>query len=189
MENKEEIRLKYKQKRIRLTSKKEELDLAILEQIKIFAKKRMQTVLNYYPSIKFKEPNMLLFIEEIKKQNATVKIAYPVMDVKTRKMQIYAVNDNTSFKENNAGILEPVGGLFLHPTDLDLVFVPLLAFDKRGYRVGYGRGFYDRFLKLCAQKTLFVGISYFPPIEKIENVDNFDVPLHYCITPEKIYEF
>ncbi|HEX8461529.1 MAG TPA: 5-formyltetrahydrofolate cyclo-ligase, partial [Segetibacter sp.] len=73
--------------------------------------------------------------------------------------------------------------------EIDLVFVPLLAYDKRGYRVGYGKGFYDRYLSLCKPEVLKVGFSYFGPEESIDDTHQFDVPLNYCITPDNIYEF
>jgi 5-formyltetrahydrofolate cyclo-ligase len=69
------------------------------------------------------------------------------------------------------------------------VLVPLLAFDESGYRVGYGKGFYDRFLQQCRKDVLTVGFSYFDAIDKIEDTHQFDVPLNYCITPHRIYEF
>ena len=71
---------------------------------------------------------------------------------------------------------------------LDVIFVPLLAYDEKGNRIGYGKGFYDRFLANCKPDTLFVGLSFFPP-EKNISVEETDVPLHYCITPEKILSF
>ena len=69
----------------------------------------------------------------------------------------------------------------------DLVIVPLLAFDKKGYRVGYGKGFYDRFLQ--NSKTLKIGLSFFAPTEEIIDVHLNDVRLDKCITPAGIIEF
>jgi 5-formyltetrahydrofolate cyclo-ligase len=69
------------------------------------------------------------------------------------------------------------------------VFVPLLAFDNDGYRVGYGKGFYDKFLAKCRPDVLKVGLSYFDAIDTISDRAQFDIPLNYCITPQRIYEF
>jgi 5-formyltetrahydrofolate cyclo-ligase len=67
--------------------------------------------------------------------------------------------------------------------------VPLLAFDEKGFRVGYGKGFYDRFLKQCKDGGIKIGLSYFNPIDTIEDAGEFDVPLNFCITPQKVYVF
>lgn len=68
-----------------------------------------------------------------------------------------------------------------------LIFVPLLAFDKKGNRVGYGKGFYDRFLQYATKDTTIVGLSFFEPIELIEDADSFDVKMNYCVTPERVW--
>ena len=70
-----------------------------------------------------------------------------------------------------------------------MVLVPLLAFDSKGYRVGYGKGFYDRFLKQCRNDCVKIGLSYFEPIDAINDAGEFDVPLDFCITPQKAYVF
>jgi 5-formyltetrahydrofolate cyclo-ligase len=65
----------------------------------------------------------------------------------------------------------------------------MLICDTKGYRVGYGKGFYDRYLAHCRKDVVKIGFSYFDPVEKITDTDQFDVPLTYCITPQHIYEF
>ena len=68
-----------------------------------------------------------------------------------------------------------------------MVLVPLLAFDTKGYRVGYGKGFYDRFLSKIDVKK--VGISLFEAVECIADVHEDDIRLDLCITPKQIYSF
>jgi len=87
------------------------------------------------------------------------------------------------------GIPEPQNGLTVPPSEIEVVFIPLLAYDKKGHRVGYGKGFYDRFLSKCKPNTLKIGLSLFEPEEKIEGLDATDIPLDYCVTPVKVYEF
>ena len=73
--------------------------------------------------------------------------------------------------------------------ELDAIIIPLLCFTINGYRVGYGKGFYDNYLQKCNPKVLKIGLSYFNPVPKITDLNAFDVPLNICITPHKIYEF
>jgi 5-formyltetrahydrofolate cyclo-ligase len=72
---------------------------------------------------------------------------------------------------------------------LDMVFVPLIAFDEQGYRAGYGKGFYDRFLATCRPDCIKVGFSYFAAVDRLEDRHQFDVPLDLCITPHNAYVF
>ena len=72
---------------------------------------------------------------------------------------------------------------------IDVVFVPLLAFDTNGNRVGYGKGFYDKFLSQCQPETIKIGLSFFEAEEEIADVYQDDIRLDYCVTPNKIYDF
>lgn len=110
-------------------------------------------------------------------------------DFETRKMTHYLLTDNTKIKTNSYNIPEPVDGLEVPVSKIDVVFVPLLAFDQQGHRVGYGKGFYDQFLSECRPETVKIGLSFFEAEEGIDGVLDSDVKLDYCVTPERIYEF
>jgi len=110
-------------------------------------------------------------------------------DFKTGEMQHYLLTDNTVLRVNTYGIPEPQGGIEIQETQLDVVFVPLLAFDQRGNRVGYGKGFYDRFLQKCKPEAIKVGLSFFEAVPFIDEVSELDIALDYCITPTEIYTF
>lgn len=110
-------------------------------------------------------------------------------DFRNLRMTHILLTDNTRFAVNAYGIPEPVNGLEVPADKIEVVFVPLLAFDKTGQRVGYGKGFYDRFLSECAPGTIKVGLSFFGPEETITDVFEGDVKLDYCVTPDAIYEF
>jgi 5-formyltetrahydrofolate cyclo-ligase len=90
---------------------------------------------------------------------------------------------------NDWGIPEPVSGIEVQPTQLEVVFVPLLAFDRRGHRVGYGKGMYDCFLGQCAPEVIKIGLSFFEAESDFDEVFPTDIPLDYCLTPNKIYRF
>ena len=70
-----------------------------------------------------------------------------------------------------------------------VVFIPLLAFDQKGNRVGYGKGFYDKFLEQCKPKTVKIGLSFFSTEEEISDIYKNDISLDYCVTPQTIYKF
>ena len=109
-------------------------------------------------------------------------------DMSSGGMQHILLEEHTRIKENTWGIPEPVAGLEVAPQLLDVVFVPLLAFDRQGNRIGYGKGFYDRFLAQCRSDAQFVGLSYFQAVDLIDK-DPLDIRLHYAVTPERIYQF
>ena len=82
---------------------------------------------------------------------------------------------------------EPTDNLFVSPQQIDLVLIPLLVFDQRGYRVGYGKGFYDRFLAQCRPDAQKIGLSLEPPVTVIDDVDDYDVALDGCVMPDGVW--
>jgi len=111
------------------------------------------------------------------------KVALTVWDNATNCIFHRLWTVDTKIKHNAYEIPEPVNGDFITNDQIDIVIVPLLVMDKFGNRVGYGKGVYDRFLASCVNKTIFIGLSHFELIERIEDVNPYDIPLNYCITP------
>ena len=109
-------------------------------------------------------------------------------DFLTVEMTHYLLTDNTKIKKNQYGIPEPVDGIEVPVSKIDVVFVPLLAYDLDGNRVGYGKGFYDKFLSKCKPEALKIGLSFFEPEDKITSSPN-DVRLDYCVTPSATIRF
>jgi len=93
----------------------------------------------------------------------------------------------TKLVRNRWHIFEPTDGELIEIEKIDAVTVPLLCFDERGYRVGYGKGFYDKFLSECRTDCLKIGLSYFAPVAKIPDAREYDVKLDCCVTPEEIF--
>ncbi|NER14451.1 5-formyltetrahydrofolate cyclo-ligase [Leptobacterium flavescens] len=110
-------------------------------------------------------------------------------DFNSGEMRHFLLTDNTRIRKNKYNIPEPEDGIEISEDRIEVVFVPLLAFDKNGNRVGYGKGFYDRFLAKCRQETLKIGLSFFEVEDTIEDTDINDVNLDYCVTPQKVYQF
>ena len=106
-----------------------------------------------------------------------------------RKLTNYLLTDTTILKKNSWNVPEPQNGLEVPTEMIDLVFVPLLAFDEQGNRIGYGKGFYDTFLAKCRPNVLKAGISFFEAEPNITDILPTDIPMDYCITPNKIYKF
>jgi len=101
----------------------------------------------------------------------------------------YLLTDSTKIVVNKYGIPEPEDGIEIPANKLDVVFIPLLAYDSDGNRVGYGKGFYDRFLAQCKPEVVKVGISYFEPEEYLIDSSELDIDINHCISPKKTYSF
>jgi len=110
-------------------------------------------------------------------------------DFHTGKLNNYLLTDSTLIKKNKWNIPEPVDGIEIPASKIEVVFVPLLAFDQLGHRVGYGKGFYDIFLAGCKKDVVKIGVSLFEAEEKIPEILISDIPLDYCVTPQKTYDF
>ena len=101
----------------------------------------------------------------------------------------YILEDDVILELNKYGIPEPKNGKKIKNNLIDVVFVPLLSYDKKGNRVGYGKGFYDRFLSNLSKKTIKIGLSLYEPENYIEGFDENDIKIDYCVTPNKIFSF
>ena len=98
-------------------------------------------------------------------------------------------NFNTLLTAKKYNIPEPINPSIVNDEIIDFVITPLLAFDLNGFRVGYGKGFYDRFFNLINPKSYKVGLSLFDPIIEIKDVNEHDICLTHCITSHEIYTF
>jgi len=186
--NKEELRRKFKELRLNLDAKDiEKMSLEIANrslQLPIWDHKYYHIFLSIAEQ-KEVDTEFLLHILQGKDKDVIV----PKSDFKTGEMINYLLTDQTVIKKNRWNIPEPVEGIEITNNKLDVVFVPLLAIDKRGHRIGYGKGFYDRFLAACRPDVIKIGLSFFEPIEEIKEIFQDDIPLNYCVTPDKIYYF
>ncbi len=106
-----------------------------------------------------------------------------------KRLTHYLLTDQTLLKNNRYQIPEPQNGIEIPPEKIDVVFLPLLGFDQKGNRVGYGKGYYDNFLEECRDDVIKVGLSYFPAVPEITDVREEDVRLDFCVTPDEVYEF
>ena len=187
---KKEARKIFREKRIAIaTNEKMKLDALLLIEFQKLSLPFFSTVLSFYPVEENNEPDTFTITSYLQFKNPGLLVAYPKTDFFNHTMQAIICEEDSLFENNSFSIPEPTGSDSISPEQIDMVLVPLLAFDKKGYRVGYGKGFYDRFLQQCKSNCIKIGLSYFDPIDAINDADEFDVPLNFCITPQKVYVF
>lgn len=188
--NKELIRKYILDKREQLSDENRcALLQSVIDQLNNFDFSKIKIVHIYLPIKKKNEIDTFPIIRFIKLISPEITIVIPRSNFKTFDLQNIVYDGNTILSENNYGILEPVDGTIVPYENIDMVICPLLTFDKNGYRVGYGKGFYDRFLSQCRADVIKIGLSYFEPIDNIEDVDAHDVKLNYAISPAKLWKF
>jgi len=186
--NKKELRAKYKKLRKELSFDDiEDKSLAIANrmlQLDIWDRTYFHLFLTIEEQNEVETEFVLQVLAGYDKEIVVAKSNF-----ETLEMTNYLLTDNTKFQKNNYNIYEPVDGIEVPNAKIDVVFVPLLAFDKKGNRVGYGKGFYDRFLSKCKEDVIKIGLSFFEAEETIDGVFESDIRLDYCITPTTNYEF
>jgi len=149
----------------------------------------IKTIHVFLPIHKQHEINTWLIIEAIFASFPQIRLITSQSNLATCQMENYLLTPDTLIKENRWGIPEPYQATRYLDNDFDLVFLPLLAFDRQGFRVGYGKGFYDRFLFPLSEKIIKIGLSIFAPVERIEDINQYDVNMDFCITTEQVWHF
>jgi len=143
----------------------------------------------YLPIEKNHEPDTWQIIDRIRREYAHIRLSVPRVNVVTQQLENFYFEGLHQLQLNHWGIPEPQQGVPVPAEKIDLVIVPLLAVDKNGNRVGYGKGFYDKFLSQCRGNCFKCGFSFFEPVEKVSDVDPFDVALNACLTPSRLHYF
>ncbi|SMG35130.1 5-formyltetrahydrofolate cyclo-ligase [Sphingobacterium psychroaquaticum] len=137
----------------------------------------------YIPIQRMREIDTWPFMDWLRQHYPALKIVVSRSNPDDSSMSHYLFRERRALFENKWGILEPQEGESVDEKLIDAVIIPLLVADKAGNRVGYGKGFYDRFLAKCRPDCLKIGLSLFPPVEQIDDVNEYDVPLDVLITP------
>lgn len=183
-----------KQLRLQFSSLRNSLTTTVLSDLSLAIANKSLTL----PVWDFTNYHIFLSIEEKKEIDTSFLIS--ILQGKDKNIILskmvsdthlkhYLLTDNTLIKKNSWNVPEPIDGLEVAPDKIEVVFIPLLAFDNMGNRVGYGKGYYDVFLKSCRPNVVKIGLSFFEAVPKIEDVLATDIPLDYCITPNSIYSF
>lgn len=187
---KKEARNIFKEERYTVSaSDKMKWDDLLLIQFQTLNLPFIDCVFSFYPIEQNNEINTFLITDYLHFKNPHLQICYPKTNLKECTMQAIICHADSIFEANEYNIPEPLDNEIADPSSIDMVITPMLAFDTKGNRVGYGKGFFDRYLKNCRTNCIKVGFSYFGPVSSIDDANEFDVPLDFCITPQRTYVF
>ena len=180
---KQELRALYKQKRKDLT----EIQIKgfqenIYQQIYNLDLSTVKNVHLFLSMPKFKEIDTTPLVTYFRNKNKRIVVSK--CNFKDNTLSHFYLEEDTVLSLNKFGVLEPVAAELVEENKLDLIFIPMLISDDKKFRVGYGKGFYDRFLLNCRKDAKFIGLNFFPPITAIEDKNEFDIPLHQLIYPK-----
>jgi len=162
------------------------LNQLLLAQFKTLDFSEINSIHIFLPIVEKREPDTFLLIDWLQENHPEISIVVSRSNFNDHSMSHHPYQKE-DLKANHYHIPEPQT-TEIFEGKIDMVLVPLLAFDQHGYRVGYGKGFYDRFLSEI--KTRKVGISLFDKLtEDITDVHQDDITLDLCITPKQIYHW
>lgn len=145
-------------------------------------------IMSFQPIVERREVQMSFIHETL--ESLGHQLCFPRVE-NEHDMVAYQVPAGDSWMTSAWGIQEPNPQTCqkVNVADIDLVIIPLLAFDSHGNRVGYGKGFYDRFLQDCRPDTLKIGVCLDEAVLRIDDVEAHDIPLDLCISPIGIHLF
>ena len=149
----------------------------------------VQYLHTFLPLAKNKEPDTWAIIRWIQELATSIHIVLPRIASSNGNLESVLLDNNSELQPNPWGIEEPVNGQLIEPTLIDMVLVPMLAFDRQGNRVGYGKGFYDKFLSQCKPTCRRIGLAFYEPVDLIEDTDQYDQKLDEVVTPGGYYAF
>jgi len=189
--NKSELRKIYlaKQKSFSMFERKQKSEQIADEFFANFNLSKINFLHCFLPIERTNEIDTKPTFQKIWREFPRIETLVPRVNFQTDEIENLKFTSETKLVKNTWEVSEPAHDETVETEKIDLILIPLLCFDTRGFRVGYGRGFYDRFLKNCRADCLKIGLSYFAPVEKILDAQDFDVSLDVCVTPEKVWWF
>ena len=188
---KSELRKIYlaRQRSLSAAERKEKSRLIAASLFGRFDLSRLKFLHVFLPIEKNNEIKTAFIYERVWRDFPEITTVVPKVDFETMTLENRRFSFDTELIKNRWNILEPAASEIVEIERLDAVLVPLLCFDERGLRAGYGKGFYDKFLSECRADCLKIGLSYFPPTAKISDAQTFDIRLNFCIAPHNIFKF
>jgi len=187
------LRKEFLARRLALTAKEAEQENNLVSEkaIQLLTEIPFQVIHIFLPQRNRPEVDTWKILSRLQSIFPEKTVAVPYVIPSTKLMQHHVFSEETILIDNKWNIPEPdpLTTPQLLVEKIDVIILPLLAFDRRGYRVGYGGGFYDRFLSECKSEALKIGLSFFDPVEQIEDVNEYDVAMDYCVTPAKVWRW
>lgn len=183
-----QIREYYKTKRTALsTTEIESLSSNITNQLHSTFNFEKKFVHTFYTVKHLKEIDTYKINNSLLLSNC--KVATSITQFNPLRLNHSLITSKTNFILDNFKIPIPSKTIPINLKNLDFVLIPLLAFDKYGNRVGYGKGLYDSFLKDCNPACIKIGLSLFDVYHDLIPSEKHDIQLDYCITPYNSYTF
>jgi 5-formyltetrahydrofolate cyclo-ligase len=189
MVTKEELRQVYLEKRLFLSDEEYEIrNKGIRKNFQSFISGlQLESIHIFLPITEKREVNTWPLIHDLRGQSPETRI-YTSKVVKGGKLQHFLLNEDTRLVVNRWGIPEPEDEPPVELTNIDAVVIPLIISDKSGNRIGYGKGYYDRFLA-NTHATHRIGVTLSPPLDVIPVAESHDIALTCCIGPHFIDKF
>ncbi len=187
--NKSTLRQKYKEKRLKVSTEEINNRSKIISE-KLFNEFSFQnkTVHTFLTIERLNEINTLFINQDLFNSNCTVVTSITNYTPPISLMHS-VIDEKSEFEIDEYNIPVPINKIAVDVNKIDIVLIPLLAFDKLGNRLGYGKGLYDSFLNHCNPSCLKIGLSLFDAHHETIPTESHDIKLDYCITPNKIYKF
>lgn len=186
-ERKNRIREEYKALRRNMDpERKKAYDHKICQRFMSLASYRFADALLLYAPLKY-EIDITPIAEDALKKGKTV--AFPLCDPDSHTMAYHIISSLSDLKEGNYGISEPNASLPVydpnkHSGENTVCFVPALVFDRCGYRIGYGKGYYDRYL--CSFGGAKMGVEYSGCIVDALPRGRFDTAVDFLVTEKGV---
>ncbi len=187
----QQIRQHYRQLRRSLTSDQQQAHaIGVSEQLNLFIKNMRQRKIAAYLATNAELSLNPWIASAVEIHHVFLPILYEPIEPRLR---FAPYNENTRWKSNRFGIIEPDThwGNTLHARQLDMILLPLVAFDRNGHRLGMGGGFYDRSLAFRVsrktwKKPVLVGIAHSCQEHPQLKSNPWDVNLDWVITNDEI---
>jgi 5-formyltetrahydrofolate cyclo-ligase len=146
----------------------------------------VRTIHCFLPIATHHEVDTIVLLRQIKNKYPSIQFLIPCLE--NNEMKTLEYNLDMELTLGLFNVPEPAHKVYTDSTP-DLVITPLIAYDQKGYRAGYGGGYYDKYFANKPANMLKIGLSFFESVDVLEDTDMFDVPLDFCVTPTTIYEF
>ncbi|WP_304517671.1 5-formyltetrahydrofolate cyclo-ligase [Cecembia rubra] len=186
---KELIRTEFKKKRRALTREEirlfsEKISGHFLDYLE--AHKEIQHIHLFLPIDRFHEVDTFPLYYTLKRKG--YRIYTSVVNKQEDNLDTLDITLVDAFESDPWGIPVPVNAKKVAADQIQLVLIPLLAYDQRGFRLGYGKGYYDKYLASLKNNAVKIGLSFFAPLDKIPE-ESHDIPMDFCINPEGLQAF